>query len=343
MSAFFNKRIIAVSMAALTIFCTSCSNTVQDDTGGAIVSIGTAQPSGSEVTENEKTEVKIGLVKNSAAALGATPLFINTENDTAYEKYMPVVFNTIDELMQAFINDEVDMAVMPPDKALLSYQNTQCRVAAVTGGSNYYIAENGSAINDISDLNGKEITVSAEDDMADTVLNIIAEHNDITVTYKWVDTNQQLIDGLKNGNISLALTQEPYLSYVTSENVKSAIDLYDYWNEAVDSELVSSCLVVRNDFISGKYNAFQNVLKDYNAAAQIARRDAQATAEAANRFALTDNIDACKAAVPGCGVTFKTGTEMKKMMDDFYKAVKDSNPDILGGNMPDEGFYHINE
>ncbi len=330
-------------MAAITIFCASCSNAVQENPGDTIVSIGTTPPSGSEATENQKTEVKMGLIKNSAAALGATPLFINTENDTAYEKYMPVVYDNADELMTAFMNDEVDMAVMPPDKALLSYHTIPCQAAAVTCGSNYYIAENGSDIHDISDLNGKEITVSAEDDMADTVFNIIAEHNNINVTYNWVDTNQQLIDGLKNGSIGLALTQEPYLSYVTGGNVRSALDLYDYWYEITDCELVTDCLVVKKDFISGHYNAFLNMLKDYNAAAQIAKRDAQETAEAANKFALTDNIDACKAAVPGCGMIFKTGTDMKKMMDSFYKEVGESNSDILGGNSPDEAFYHIDE
>ena len=80
-----------------------------------------------------------------------------------------------------------------------------------------------------------------------------------------------------------------------------------------------------------------------DAAAQIAKRDSQETAEAANKFALADNIDACKAAVPGCGVIFKTGTDMKKMMGNFYKAVGESNSDILGGNMPDDGLYHIDE
>lgn len=344
----FNKKMLAVSLAAAVILCTSCNTTKSSkdtdaDNTGAEISIGGEAPQESSgPTENEKLEIKIGLIKNSGAALGATPLFINSDDGSAYEKYIPVVYNTADEVAKAFIDNEIEVAVMPPDKAMECYISTDCCVAAVTGGSNYYIAENGTSINSFEDINGKTITVSAEDDMAETVLNIITEEMGIDISYKTVESNKLLIDGLKNGSISLALTQEPYLSYVTDENVRSAIDLYDYWNEAVDSEMVSSCLVVKRDFITKNNSAFQYFLKDYNAAAQIAKRDFAATSEAANKFAVADNIDACKAAIPGCGVMFKTDKTMQKMLSDFYNAVDKSGSDILKG-MPDTNFYYIQE
>ena len=45
------------------------------------------------------------------------------------------------------------------------------------------------------------------------------------------------------------------------------------------------------------------------------------TAKVANKFALVDDVDACKAAVPGCGVTFKTGAEMQEMLTAFYNQI----------------------
>lgn len=346
----FKKKILAVSLAALSVFCTACNGTAQNtDEGGFDNNVAVSNAKLPEVNEDmapsdaDKIEIKIGLVKNSASTLGAAHLFANSEDNSAYEKYTPVVYNSWDELYNAFINGEIGVAVLPTDKAALAYASVNCYVTAVTGGSNYYIAENGNSVNDIADINGKTITVSKEDTMVDTVLNIVASNNNVNVTYNWVDSNEELVSGLKNGTISLALTQEPYLSRVTGDKVRSAVDLYDFWNDAVGEELVTSCLIVNKNFVSEQSVAFKFFMKDYSASAAIAKRNTEETAQCANKFALIDDADASKAAVPGCGVTFKTGSEMKAMLTAFYNSVAENNADILGGQVPDEDFYFVEE
>lgn len=350
---YLNKKLLAISLAALSIFCAACNkttesqdNSTENNTNGNVVVDNAILPEVNDdmaPTDEEKINIDIGLVKNSASALGAANLFVNSDDNSAYEKYTPVVYNTSEELLNAFNSGEVNVAVLPTDKAAKCYDSTGCYVTAVTTGCNYYIAENGKTVNDIPDLNGKTVTVSAEDTMAQSILNVIAKYNNITINYAVIDTNAQLISGLKDGSIGLALTQEPYLSQATGENVRSALDLYDYWNDAADTELVTSCLVVNKNFVSENSIAFQFFMKDYSASAPMAKRTAAETAQSAGEFALVDDVDSSKAAIPGCGITFKTNEEMKTMLQSFYNIISGENTDILGGRVPDDGFYFVNE
>lgn len=348
---YLNKKLLAISLAALSIFCAACNkttesqdNSTENNTSGNVVVDNAILPEVNDdmaPTDEEKINIDIGLVKNSASALGAANLFVNSDDNSAYEKYTPVVYNTSEELLNAFNSGEVNVAVLPTDKAAKCYDSTGCYVTAVTTGCNYYIAENGKTVNDIPDLNGKTVTVSAEDTMAQSILNVIAKYNNITINYAVIDTNAQLISGLKDGSIGLALTQEPYLSQATGENVRSALDLYDYWNDAADTELVTSCLVVNKNFVSENSIAFQFFMKDYSASAPMAKRTAAETAQSAGEFALVDDVDSSKAAIPGCGITFKTNEEMKTMLQSFYNIISGENTDILGGRVPDDDFYFV--
>ncbi|MDO5388198.1 MAG: ABC transporter substrate-binding protein [Clostridia bacterium] len=350
----FNK-FIAVSIAAISIIFTACSKTdtqtqqsTESTTGGSgnVVINNPILPDVNDdmaPTEDEKITINVGLVKNSAAAIGAVHLFTNTENNSAYEKYTPVVFNTADELLEAFKSGEVSVASMPVDKAALCYDETACSVAAITTGCNYYIAENGKTVRSFTDLNGKTVAVSAEDTLAQTILDIIAKYNNIELSYTVIDTTANLINGLKDGTITLALTQEPYLSQVTGDTVRSALDLYDFWNEAVDTELVTSCLVVNKNFISENPVAFQFFLKDYSASSPMAKRNTEETAESAGKFALVDDVTSSKSAIPGCGITFKTGSDMKSMLTSFYNVISENAGSISGVKAPDDDFYFVQQ
>lgn len=344
------KRILAISLAFISVVCAGCAKTEKQEENNNnlnsdVVVNNAVLPNVDDdmaPDDAEKIDIQIGLVKNSPSVLGAAQLFVNSENNSAYEKYMPVIYNTVNELYSAFCNGELGIAVMPPDKAAAAYNQTNCYAVAVTCGSNYYIAENGETVHNISDLEGKTVTTSEEDAVAKAVLAVIAKSNGVNVNFATVPANNDLIDGLQTGTINLAVIQEPYLSSVASESIRSAVDLYDSWQDAVDAEMPTAVMVVNKNFVSEQSVPFQFFMKDYSASAAIARRDAQETAQAAVKFALIDNVDACRAALPGCGIIFDDGSEMKDMLSKFYTKVSDVQPDVLNGVVPDENFYFAN-
>ncbi len=348
------KNLLAVLLTTLSVVCTACTTTTEepadtaDNTNNGNVAVDNAilPEINDEMapTDEEKININIGLIKNSPEALGSVYLFINSDDNSAYEKYTPAVYNTAEELSAAFNAGEIYAAVVPADKAALCYFESNCYVTAITTNCNYYIAENGQSVNDIPDLNGKTITVSAEDTMAQSILNIIADYNEISVSYNVVNTNNDLINGLKDGTISLALTQEPYLSQAAAnDNLRSALDLYDYWNDAVDTDLATSCLIVNKNFVSENAIAFQFFMRDYSSAASLARRNAEVTAQSAGEYALIDDVAASKSAIPGCGIIFKTNDDMKSTLTSLYNVIAENNIDILGGHIPGDDFYFIQD
>ena len=155
---FVNKKfILTYSLAVLSLFAVGCNKPKQDEINPNIAITGETPIVNDDIapSDKEKLNIEIGIIKNSASALGATSLFKNSEDNSSYENYSPVIFNTNEELKNAFINGEVNVAILPPDVAYEAYNNKDCYILAVTNGCNYYIAENGNTIQNISDLANK--------------------------------------------------------------------------------------------------------------------------------------------------------------------------------------------
>ena len=46
-----------------------------------------------------------------------------------------------------------------------------------------------------------------------------------------------------------------------------------------------------------------------------------------------------KKAIPKCNITLITGQEMQDKVEKYLKVLCDANPNAVGGQMPDDGFY----
>ena len=46
-----------------------------------------------------------------------------------------------------------------------------------------------------------------------------------------------------------------------------------------------------------------------------------------------------KNAIPKCNITLITGQEMQDKVEKYLKVLCDANPNAVGGQMPDDGFY----
>lgn len=302
------------------------------------------QPAPKEEAPAEKTEIKIGTTMG-AGSVSIAHLVANGEDGSAYEKYRAKVYPSANELMGEFAKGEVDAAILSPDKAAKLYNEYEykCRVVAVSGTCNYYIAENGGTeYSDVTELDGKKIAINEADKMAEPLLNKIAEYNDISFTYEYVENNDKLVAGLENGTVSLALLQEPYCSEaeLKNSNVSVVLDLYDYWDEAADCPLATSCLVVSDKFINNAPQALDLFIRDYIASVSITKHNSKETARLVEKYALFDSRQAVEKALPGCGIGIQTGGDMKESLTKLYTLLYDLSIDSVGRKIPDENFYY---
>ena len=53
-----------------------------------------------------------------------------------------------------------------------------------------------------------------------------------------------------------------------------------------------------------------------------------------------DNKEVAQKAIPDCSIVFIEGDEMKTMLSGYLATLDDQNPEIIGGQLPDDAFYY---
>jgi phosphoglycolate phosphatase-like HAD superfamily hydrolase len=46
-------------------------------------------------------------------------------------------------------------------------------------------------------------------------------------------------------------------------------------------------------------------------------------------------------AIPRCGISFITGGDAKAILDDYFAVMFESNPESIGGAIPDDAIYYM--
>ena len=101
-------------------------------------------------------------------------------------------------------------------------------------------------------------------------------------------------------------------------DTRIALDVTEEWEKlnGSDSTVVTGVLVVNTEFYKNNRQAVDDFLKEYKSSAAVAKK-----------------------AIPKCNITLITGQEMQDKVEKYLKVLCDANPNAVGGQMPDDGFY----
>ena len=355
----FYKKAIALSVAVLMLFSVGCGNNAVSD-GNA--SEGTTEiyvPEGSRATngditivngdmgtpptEAEKVTINLGLY-DSAAALSAGHLLENNATGVAYEKYNCKLYSNAEQTVQALENGEIDVASLPIDSAVNLYVSSKgsYQIAMVNSTFIYCIAQNGDTVTDLASLAGKTVTVAENDKLGTAVLNkLLSDYGVQDCTINTVADTAALVDGLVNGSVKLAITQEPYMSEATAKNaaVTMGLDLYDSWNDKSNTNIVTGCIVVSNGFTLSERKAFVYFLKDYEASVNLTRKNIAESSQLAEKYKLTASAATAKSALPGCSVSADLNDDMETKVTECINFLNSVDSAILGGASADTKMF----
>lgn len=346
------KKVLLMSSALLMAF--GFSGCGQNGNSEDSIQVVTAAPEKSEDTsensENapsnkEKTTIKLGLLSGVNSYVASHLMDSNDTNDS-YEKYEFLQSDSVSELTEKLKSGEIQAATLPADVAARLYNETNgsVMVAAVSSYCNYYVASSGIDVKGVAGLAGKTITVSKEDLMAKSMLNIILKSAKISnCTIEYADNTNAIVKGLTDGTIKLALIQEPFLSQAvaSNSNITVATDLYDDWTDTTATELPTGCLVVNRDFYSTNPEVMSYFLKDFDASVNMAKSNIDETAKMMERYKMTSSAAVAKAAIPGTSISISTGKDMKETLNAFMTYMNTNDSAVIGGKLPDDKFYYI--
>jgi len=261
-----------------------------------------------------------------------------------------------DQLRAMIIKKQVDFVAIPTNVASVLYNKKQpIKMLNVSVWGILKVLVRDKNIKHLEDLKGKELVVPWRGDMPDIVLRAIMKKkglnkDDIKLTYvsNPMDAAQQLIMR-RSDNI---LLPEPAASMVLRKTksfpvniiaptVFIGIDLQDEWGDAYKKEPIipQAGVAVIGDMINNK-ELVAKFNTEYKKAMQWYKEHPKESGDMVAKYidmfkpeAITDSISRVKLEV-------KDAKESKEQIEFFFNVLKDDDPKIIGGSLPDDNFYY---
>lgn len=297
----------------------------------------------------EKTDVNVAVLSGSTG-FGMAYLMEQNEKGEAKNNYTFQVQSDATVVNSALLNGDVDIAALPTNAAsvLFNKPNNPVKVIAINTLGVLYVVENGTTITNISDLENKTIYCPAQNPAF--ILQYILNKNNISATIDTTYSTPALLNkavtsgALKDQNV-IAVLPEPVLTTATKANSSLSVrlDLTEEWSKVEDTQLVQGCVVVRTAFLEEHPEAVEKFLTEYEASINYLQNNNDATAALVVKHGIFANENVAKIAIPKCNVTYIDGNEMKSAMNDFLNALSTINIQSIGGKLPTDTFYYINE
>ena len=292
-------------------------------------------------TDTDSSVMKIGALKGPTA-MGMAQLL----DDENYEFSLAA---SPDEIVPMIVQGQVDVAAVPSNLASVLYQKTDKNVSvlAVNTLGVLYLVENGDSIQSVDDLKGKTIYASGKGATPEYALNSVLKSNgldpekDVTIEYK--SEHAEVVAALAEDQTAVGLLPQPFVTTALMKNdkLKVALDLNKLWEDSMDdgSKLVTGVVIANNEFVQDHADKVNDFMDAYKESVDFVNSDTEAAAQIIGDHDIIAKEVAQK-AIPDCSIVFIEGDEMKTMLSGYLATLDDQNPEIIGGQLPDDAFYY---
>ena len=254
--------------------------------------------------------------------------------------------------MAQLLDDEsydFTIAAVPANLAAVLYQKTEKNVSvlAVNTLGVLYLVENGESIQSVEDLKGKTIYASGKGATPEYALEYVLSANgidpekDVTIEYK--SEHAEVVAALANDRTAVGLLPQPFVTTALMKNdsLRVALDLNQLWQDGVsdDSQLVTGVVVVRNDYLKEHEADVDAFMDAYKASVEFVNSEPDQAAKIIGDHDIIAE-EVAKKAIPDCSIVFVEGEEMKTMLSGYLNTLEQQNPEMVGGQLPDDDFYY---
>ena len=194
---------------------------------------------------------------------------------------------------------------------------------------------------------GKTIYASGKGATPEYALNSVLKANgidpekDVTVEFK--SEHAEVVSALVQDQTAVGLLPQPFVTTALMKNdkLKVALDLNKLWEDSMDdgSKLVTGVVIANNEFVQDHADKVNDFMDAYKASVDFVNSDTEAAAQIIGDHDIIAKEVAQK-AIPDCSIVFIEGDEMKTMLSGYLATLDDQNPEIIGGQLPDDAFYY---
>ena len=289
-------------------------------------------------------------VLSGPTGIGAMNLWAAADAGETQNTYHITMPGANDEVVAAISNGAADIAAVATNLAATLYNKTSggVTVLAVNTLGVLSLLGSGQEIASIADLAGKTIYAPGQGANPEYILRYVLTGNgldpDKDVTIRFVGEGSELLTVWQTDPEAVIMAPQPVATSILmqNENARTLFNMTDEWGRVSggDSTLMMGCLIVRNEFLQENPGAVALFLQEYAASIEKAQSDVEGTAALCEQYGLIPKAALAQKAIPSCGLTFVTGTEMKSALSGYLQVMFDADPKSVGGAMPGDDFYY---
>ncbi len=298
------------------------------------------------VTAEPATPVRVASLKGPTS-MGLSRLM----QDESDGDYTFAISATADEIAPQLAKGEIDIALVPCNLAAVLHNkmNGGLQVAAINTLGVLYVLESGDTVQSIAELKGKTLLSTGKGTTPEYALNYVLKQNgidpasDLTVDYK--SEAAEALASLSAGTATLALLPQPFATAAMTQNkdLRVALSLTDEWAKVGEgSQMITGVVAVRRAFAKEHADLLTKFLSDYAASTRYVNEHPSEAAVWIENLGIAKAAVA-EAAIPACNIVYIDGADMRDQIKGYLKALHDQNPASVGGELPDDTFYILDQ
>lgn len=347
------------------VMLAGCATGVQDDSAPAVNTEAVQEADTGEAAEDMQeadtgaTTVRIGSLKGPTS-MGLVSLIDKAEKGEAAQQYEFTMTAAADELLPAMLSGDLDIILVPANVASVLYNKSEGGVSVIdinTLGVLYMVSGDGN-IESMEDLKGKTVYLTGKGTTPDYVLHYLLQENgltdaDVTLEYKSEATEVAAL--LATTPEAIGVLPQPFVTAACAQNESLAVvlDLTEQWDmvqernaavaDGVKSQLVTGVTVVRNGFLEEHQAAVDTFMEEHEESAAYANEHVEEAAELVAAAGIIEKAPVAAKAMPECNITYIDGNDMRSALEGYLAVLCAQDAASVGGGLPGEDFYYINE
>ena len=290
--------------------------------------------------------VRVAALKGPTA-MGLVQLF-----DTHAEDYDVLIAGAADEVTPKLIQGQLDIAAVPVNLGSVLYNRTEGQVQLIainTLGVLYVVEKGGEGIHSLEDLKGKTIYATGKGSTPEYALTyLLAQHGmDIAsdVTMEWKSEPTEVVALMAQSENAVAMLPQPYVTVAGAqvEGLRVALDLTEEWDKLDNgSRLITAGIIVRKEFAQEHPDKVAEFLSQFAESAAYANENVAEAAQLVEKY-IGVKAPIAQKALPACNIVCIAGEDAAAILPGYLQTLYDLNPAAVGGALPGEDFYWVNE
>ena len=245
------------------------------------------------------------------------------------------------------LREKAEFAVVPTNMASILYnKGVHYKLAAIPVWGTLYLFGDQQNINNWQDLKGKKIHLMAKGMTPDVMFQYLLKANgidpkqEVVLDYSF-PTHIELANAVASGKARLAVISEPMVSMVIKNNkkVQPILSLNEAWEKQTASQIPQTALLVHEGFAQSNPALVEAFLSAYRRSVDWINENPLQAAERMTHYEIVNDSEVAAHSIPRCNIRFEKAENIQEEILNYLNTFYQMNPDIIGGQLPDENFF----